>query len=64
VALSDYKTFGVVFGGFRLEGLIAKLAYRSLHQQHLLALYGFGKFILLSLAALISRRAEPRIKLH
>jgi len=64
VALSDYKTFGVVFGGFRLEGLMAKLAYRSLHQQHLLALYGFGKFILLSLAALISRRAEPRIKLH
>jgi NADH dehydrogenase len=64
VALSDYKTFGVIFGGFRLEGLIAKLAYRSLHQQHLLALYGFGKFILLSLAALISRRAEPRIKLH
>lgn len=64
VALSDYKTFGVVFGGFRLEGLIAKLAYRSLHQQHLLALYGVGKFALLSLAALISRRAEPRIKLH
>jgi NADH dehydrogenase len=64
VALSDYKTFGVIFGGYRLEGLIAKLAYRSLHQQHLLALYGVGKFILLSLAGLISRRAEPRIKLH
>jgi NADH dehydrogenase len=64
VALSDYKTFGVIFGGFRLEGLLAKLAYRSLHKQHLLALYGAGKFALLTLAALISRRAEPRIKLH
>ncbi len=64
VALSDYKTFGVIFGGFRLEGLIAKLAYRSLYKQHLLALYGAGKLALLTLAALISRRAEPRIKLH
>jgi NADH dehydrogenase len=64
VALSDYKTLGVVFGGFRLEGLLAKLAYRSLYKRHLLALYGAGKLALLTLAALISRRAEPRIKLH
>jgi NADH dehydrogenase len=64
VALSEYQTFGVVFGGYRLEGLIAKLAYRSLHKRHLLALYGIGKVALLSLAALIRRRSEPRIKLH
>jgi NADH dehydrogenase len=64
VALSEYQTFGVVFGGYRLKGLIAKLAYRSLHKRHLLALYGIGKVALLSLAALISRRSEPRVKLH
>jgi NADH:ubiquinone reductase (H+-translocating) len=64
VALSDYKTFGVIFGGYRLEGLFAKLAYRSLHQRHLLALYGFGRFAILRLAALIAGRTEPRIKLH
>ena len=64
VALSDYKTLGVIFGGFRLEGLIAKLAYRSLHKRHLLALYGVVRLALLTMAALISRRTEPRIKLH
>jgi NADH dehydrogenase len=64
VALSDYKTLGVIVGGFRLERLIAKLAYRLLYKQHLLALYGAGRLALLTLAALISRRADPRIKLH
>jgi NADH dehydrogenase len=63
VALSDYRTYGIV-RGFKLEGLIAKLAYRSLHKMHLLALYGGAKVALDTLAALISRRTEPKIKLH
>lgn len=64
VALSDYRTFGVVFRGFKLEGFLATLAYRSLHKMHLLALYGAPKVILDTLAALINRHTEPRIKLH
>jgi NADH dehydrogenase len=64
VSLSDYKTFGLMFRGFRLEGLMAKLAYRSLHKMHLLALYGVPKVAFDTAAAIITSRTEPRIKLH
>jgi NADH dehydrogenase len=55
---------GVVLNGFRLEGLVARLAYRSLHQMHLRALHGSFKVALDSLVRVITRRTEPRIKLH
>ncbi|MDB5567203.1 MAG: NAD(P)/FAD-dependent oxidoreductase, partial [Tardiphaga sp.] len=64
VALSEYKTFGVIFRGFRLEGFFATLAYRSLHKMHLLALFGPWRVALNTLAGLLTKRTEPRIKLH
>jgi NADH:ubiquinone reductase (H+-translocating) len=64
VSLADYQTLGILFRGFKLEGLLAKLAYRSLHKKHLLALHGAPKVALDTLAHAIARRTEPRIKLH
>lgn len=64
MALADYNTVGVVLNGLKLEGLFARLAYRSLHQMHLRALHGNFKVALDTLAKAFTRRTEPRIKLH
>ena len=64
VSLADYRTFGNVIGGLRIEGLIAKLMYRSLYQMHLRAVHGTAKTAFDALAKLISQRTAPRIKLH
>jgi NADH dehydrogenase len=64
VSLGDHHALGVVLRGLKIEGLLAKLAYRSLHKMHLRALHGTPKVVLDFLAETISGRAEPRIKLH
>jgi len=64
VSLADYDTLGIVFRNVRLQGLIARLAYRSLHKRHLQALHGNIKVALDTIAKAITRRTEPRIKLH
>jgi NADH:ubiquinone reductase (H+-translocating) len=64
VALADYETLGVVLRNVKLQGLIARVAYRSLHQRHLRALRGNFKVALDSLVKAVTRRTEPRIKLH
>ena len=64
VSLADYGTFGNVIGGLKIEGLIAKLIYRSLYQMHLRAIHGAAKTAFDALAKLISQRTEARIKLH
>ena len=48
----------------RIEGLFAKLMYRSLYKMHDVALRGWGKTSLDTLSRLINRRTEPRVKLH
>ena len=64
VSLADYDTFGLVLNNLKLEGLFARLAYRSLHQMHLQALHGNFKVALDTLIRTLTRRTEPRIKLH
>jgi NADH:ubiquinone reductase (H+-translocating) len=64
VSLADYNTFGLVLNNLKLEGLFARLAYRSLHQMHLQALHGNFKVALDTLIRTLTRRTEPRIKLH
>jgi len=53
-----------LLGNLKIEGFIARLMYRSLHKLHLQALHGMANVALGTLAELISRRTEPRIKLH
>ena len=55
---------GNLFGSVMLEGMIARLAYLSLYKKHQLALHGFVWVAFATLANLIKRRTEPRLKLH
>ena len=69
VNLSEYGTVGNLTGmlGNRsvyLEGLFARLMYRSLYKMHQRALHGTSKMALDLMADMITRRTEPRIKLH
>jgi NADH dehydrogenase len=69
VNLSEYGTVGHLLGvaGKRsvyLEGVVARVMYRSLHKMHQRALHGTVKTMLDTLAGLLSRHREPRIKLH
>ncbi len=69
VSLGDYSTVGnlmgaLIGGNMVFEGLFAKLMYTSLYKQHELALHGFTKVALDTLARTITRRTEPHVKLH
>jgi NADH dehydrogenase len=69
VSLGQYSTVGnlmgaLVGGNLWLEGTFARLMYLSLYKMHELALHGFWKVTLDTLARLITRRTEPHVKLH
>jgi NADH dehydrogenase len=69
VSLGKFSTVGslmgsVLKGSVMIEGYFAKLMYLSLYKMHELALYGFTKVFLDTLARVITRRTEPHIKLH
>jgi NADH dehydrogenase len=69
VSLGEYSTVGTLMGfisgySMRVEGLYAKLMYISLYKMHLMALHGFFKMVLDTVAQLIRRRIGPRVKLH
>ena len=69
VSLGDYSTVGNLMGrlvgrNMVFEGLFARLMYKSLYQQHELALHGLPKVALDTLARSITRRTEPHVKLH
>jgi NADH dehydrogenase len=64
VSLGEFSTVGNMMGGLMVEGLFARLMYLSLYKLHELALHGFPKVALDTLARLIVRRTEPHVKLH
>ena len=69
VSLGEQSTVGNLMGGFIgrslfIEGLMARLMYRSLYKMHEHALHGPLKVALDSIARSFSRRGEPRVKLH
>jgi NADH:ubiquinone reductase (H+-translocating) len=69
VSLGHYTTVGNMMGfiGGRslfIEGLVAKLMYRSLYKMHEIALHGWVKVTLDTLSRLLVRRTEPQVKLH
>ena len=47
-----------------IEGTFARLMYLSLYKMHELALHGYVKVALDTLARMITRRTEPHVKLH
>jgi NADH dehydrogenase len=69
VSLGEYSTVGNLMGGLVggnmwIEGLFARLMYRSLYKLHEYALHGPTKVTLDTMARLITRRTEPHVKLH
>ena len=69
MSLGEYSTVGnlmgaLVGGNLWVEGLFARAMYRSLYTMHQVALHGWWKTSLTTLARLIARQTEPRVKLH
>jgi NADH dehydrogenase len=69
VSLGEYSTVGNLMGGLVggniwIEGFVARLMYVGLYKLHERALDGWWKVALGSIARSITRRTEPRVKLH
>ena len=73
VSLGEFSTVGNMMGGavgglmggsLMIEGFMARVMYQSLYKMHEVALHGFAKVGLDTLARLITRRTEPHVKLH
>jgi NADH:ubiquinone reductase (H+-translocating) len=69
VSLGEYSTVGTLMGGLvggslMIEGYFARMMYLSLYKLHELALHGWTKVTLDTIARVITRRTEPRVKLH
>jgi NADH dehydrogenase len=69
VSLGEYSTVGSLMGALLggtifVEGLFARFMYVSLYRMHLHALHGFAKMLFDTAARVITRRTEPRVKLH
>lgn len=69
VSLGEYSTVGSLMGfvsgrSMWIEGLFAKLMYRSLYKMHEMALHGPIKVGLDTFSRLLTRRTEPQVKLH
>ena len=69
VSLGNYQSVGTLMGfvtggTVHLEGLLAKAFYVSLYRLHIWALYGFWRMALDTLARMIRRQTDPKVKLH
>jgi NADH:quinone reductase (non-electrogenic) len=69
ISLGEYSTVGSLMGALMggtlfIEGLFARFMYVLLYRRHLYGLHGFAKVMLDTLARMITRRTEPRVKLH
>ena len=69
VNLGHYSTVGSLMGALSgssmyIEGLFARIMYRSLYQMHLMTLHGVFSVLLQGIARLIARRTEAKVKLH
>lgn len=72
INMSRYSTVGNLMGNLSgklstnimIEGVFARLVYTSLYKMHQLALHGFLRVVLNTIANVLTRRAKPRMKLH
>ncbi len=69
VSLGRYTTVGSLMGsllgkGVFIEGVIARLMYRSLYKMHERALHGTAATLLGTLGRGLTRRGHPMVKLH
>ena len=72
INMSQYSTVGSLMGNLArlgsqsvfIEGLFARMVYISLYKMHQVALHGFIRTGLTTVANLLTRRNKPRMKLH
>jgi NADH dehydrogenase len=69
VSLGKFSTVGNMMGGVigknvMIEGYFAKLMYLSLYKMHELSIHGFLKTTLYTLARMLTKQANPTVKLH
>ena len=69
VSLGNYQSVGTLMGfvtggTLRIEGWLAKMFYISLYRLHIWALFGFWRMALDTLARMIRRQTDPKVKLH
>ena len=69
VSLGKFSTVGNMMGGLigknlMIEGYFAKVMYLSLYKLHELAIHGFLKTSLYTLARMITKQTNPTVKLH
>lgn len=69
VSLGEHTTVGNLMGALVgenmwIEGWFARMMYLSLYKMHELALHGFWKVALDTVARMITRRTDPHVKLH
>jgi len=69
VSLGKYSAVGSLMGGLiggnvKIQGLFAKVMYKSLYKMHLIALHGYFKMLLDTIGRAVLRRTEPHVKLH
>jgi len=68
VSLGKYSTVGNLMGNLTgsvmIEGFFARMMYLSLYKMHQLALFGFYRTMMLSIAYTLRSTVDPKIKLH
>lgn len=72
INLSKYSAIGQLMGNLfghqptnmPLEGMLARWAYLSLYKMHRVAVLGWVRTVLLTLADVLTRSSKPRLKLH
>jgi NADH dehydrogenase len=55
---------GNLTGSIMIEGFFARMMYLSLYKLHQLALFGFYRTMMLSIAYALRSTVDPKIKLH
>lgn len=68
VSLGEYSTVGSLMGNLSgsvmVEGFFARMVYLSLYKMHQLALFGWYRTAMLSIANRLRATVDPEIKLH
>lgn len=69
VNLGRYSTVGSLMGSLGggnmfIQGMVARIMYKSLYKMHLVSLHGVTTVFLQTLARFITRRRETGVKLH
>ncbi len=69
VSFGEYSAVGNLMGflagkSMMIEGFFARMMYRSLYKMHERALHGTAWTALNSVARALTRRTDPRVKLH